>query len=302
MKEDIWLCSFCHQQNAVDIGVQDLRVQTCVPHKQRQAFARRIVNPEQPLGNRLLLVQSTGSCQSATKQCIRRHERFWHYNQRHTLQNIPHMLSIYITVAAPFKGSLRCCEECTTGALCSHALQEGPFTARLTARAVLDILDIHCCVQSAAELQVEAVDYIQPDMTGQPVSQTAETLALLVDTTAGAAELQAAKTIIKQVLPIVTCCSNQAAPKPTLLASATASLVFNLISCLSASPFGCNAAPGMRQHSLDCASPQQYLYLQSKTSYHSASCVLAASSAAAQGLATDAPDLQQRCFGVPAGT
>lgn len=78
MKEDIWLCSFCHQQNAVDIGVQDLR--------------------------------------------------------------------------------------------------------------------------SAAELQVEAVDYIQPDMTGQPVSQTAETLALLVDTTAGAAELQAAKTIIKQLL------------------------------------------------------------------------------------------------------
>lgn len=26
MKEDRWLCSFCQQQNAVDIGVQDLRV------------------------------------------------------------------------------------------------------------------------------------------------------------------------------------------------------------------------------------------------------------------------------------
>ena len=26
MQEDRWLCSFCQQQNAVDIGVQDLRV------------------------------------------------------------------------------------------------------------------------------------------------------------------------------------------------------------------------------------------------------------------------------------
>lgn len=44
------------------------------------------------------------------------------------------------------------------------------------------------------------MDYVQQDMTGQPVNQTAETLAILVDTTAGAAELLAAKTIIKQVL------------------------------------------------------------------------------------------------------
>ena len=57
-------------------------------------------------------------------------------------------------------------------------------------------------MQSAVELRVEAVDYIQQDMTGQPVNQTAETLAILVDTTAAAAELQAAKTIIKQVLHI----------------------------------------------------------------------------------------------------
>ena len=58
---------------------------------------------------------------------------------------------------------------------------------------------LNCCVQSAPELRVEAVDYVQQDVTGQPVNQTAETLAILVDTTAGAAELQAAKTIIKQV-------------------------------------------------------------------------------------------------------
>ena len=54
-------------------------------------------------------------------------------------------------------------------------------------------------MQSAPELRVEAVDYVQQDVTGQPVNQTAETLAILVDTTAEAAELQAAKTIIKQV-------------------------------------------------------------------------------------------------------
>lgn len=33
MKEDKWLCSFCHQQNAVDIGVQDLRVILASRHK-----------------------------------------------------------------------------------------------------------------------------------------------------------------------------------------------------------------------------------------------------------------------------
>ena len=44
------------------------------------------------------------------------------------------------------------------------------------------------------------MDYVEQDMTGQPMNQTAETLAILVDTTAGAAELLAAKTIIKQVL------------------------------------------------------------------------------------------------------
>lgn len=59
---------------------------------------------------------------------------------------------------------------------------------------------LHCCLQSAPELRVEAVDYVQQDMTGQPMNQIAETLAILVDTTAGAAELLAAKTIIKQVL------------------------------------------------------------------------------------------------------
>lgn len=26
MKENRWLCSFCQQQNAIDVGVQDLRV------------------------------------------------------------------------------------------------------------------------------------------------------------------------------------------------------------------------------------------------------------------------------------
>lgn len=26
MKEVRWLCSFCQQQNAIDVGVQDLRV------------------------------------------------------------------------------------------------------------------------------------------------------------------------------------------------------------------------------------------------------------------------------------
>ncbi|KAL3133773.1 hypothetical protein ABBQ32_008255 [Trebouxia sp. C0010 RCD-2024] len=55
-------------------------------------------------------------------------------------------------------------------------------------------------LRSAAELRVEAVDYIQQDMTGQPVNQTAETLAILVDTTAAASELQAAKTLLKQLL------------------------------------------------------------------------------------------------------
>ena len=54
--------------------------------------------------------------------------------------------------------------------------------------------------QSAPELRVEAVDYFQQDMTGQPVKQTAETLAVLVDTTAGTADLQAAKAILKQVI------------------------------------------------------------------------------------------------------
>lgn len=39
MKEDKWLCSFCHQQNAVDIGVQDLRVRSCNLGKQSQAYA-----------------------------------------------------------------------------------------------------------------------------------------------------------------------------------------------------------------------------------------------------------------------
>lgn len=55
-------------------------------------------------------------------------------------------------------------------------------------------------MQSAPELRIEAVDYFQQDMTGQPVTQTAETLAVLVDTTAATADLQAAKTILKQVV------------------------------------------------------------------------------------------------------
>ncbi len=58
---------------------------------------------------------------------------------------------------------------------------------------------IFFCVQSCAELRCEAVDYFQQDMTGQAVSQAAETLALVVDTTAGAQDLQAAKSILIEV-------------------------------------------------------------------------------------------------------
>lgn len=54
-------------------------------------------------------------------------------------------------------------------------------------------------LQSCAELRVEAVDYFQQDMTGRPVSQTAETLALVMDTTADAQDLQAAKPLLVQV-------------------------------------------------------------------------------------------------------
>ncbi|KAA6429955.1 MAG: hypothetical protein FRX49_00387 [Trebouxia sp. A1-2] len=55
-------------------------------------------------------------------------------------------------------------------------------------------------LRSCAELRCEAVDYFQQDMTGQAVSQAAETLALVVDTTAGAQDLQAAKPILIEVL------------------------------------------------------------------------------------------------------
>jgi len=55
------------------------------------------------------------------------------------------------------------------------------------------------CVQSCAELRSEAVDYFQQDMTGQLVSQAAETLALVVDITAGAQDLQAAKPLLIEV-------------------------------------------------------------------------------------------------------
>lgn len=58
---------------------------------------------------------------------------------------------------------------------------------------------IFVCMQSCAELRCEAVDYFQQDMTGQAVSQAAETLALVVDTTAGAQDLQAAKPILIEV-------------------------------------------------------------------------------------------------------
>ena len=54
-------------------------------------------------------------------------------------------------------------------------------------------------LQSCAELRSEAVDYFQQDLTGQAVSQAAETLALVVDTTAGAQDLQAAKPILIEV-------------------------------------------------------------------------------------------------------
>ena len=69
-------------------------------------------------------------------------------------------------------------------------------------------------MQSAPELQVEAVDYVQQDLTGQAVNQTAETLAILVDTTAGAAELQAAKTIIMQVPNSIMRCSKRVTMVP----------------------------------------------------------------------------------------
>lgn len=78
-------------------------------------------------------------------------------------------------------------------------------------------------MQSAAELRVEAVDYIQQDMTGQPVNQTAETLAILVDTTAAASELQAAKTLLKQVLHNMTCYCHQSVPTYTQFASSLSS-------------------------------------------------------------------------------
>ena len=55
------------------------------------------------------------------------------------------------------------------------------------------------CVQSCAELRSESVDYFQQDLTGQAVSQAAETLVLVVDTTAGAQDLQAAKSILIEV-------------------------------------------------------------------------------------------------------
>ena len=70
-------------------------------------------------------------------------------------------------------------------------------------------------MQSAPELRVEAVDYVQQDLTGQAVNQTAETLAILVDTTAGAAELQAAKTIIMQVPHSIIHCSKRVTMVPS---------------------------------------------------------------------------------------
>ena len=70
-------------------------------------------------------------------------------------------------------------------------------------------------MQSAPELRVEAVDYVQQDLTGQAVNQTAETLAILVDTTAGAAELQAAKTIMTQVPNSIMHCSKSVTLVPS---------------------------------------------------------------------------------------
>ena len=115
---------------------------------------------------------------------------------------------------------------------------EGACTLLLCPAACLCILS-HCCVQSAPELRVEAVDYVQQDLTGQPVNQTAETLAILVDTTAGAAELQAAKVIIKQV-PISSYALARGSPwlplvKP-MRKPAAALNILKCIPCASARP------------------------------------------------------------------
>ena len=64
-------------------------------------------------------------------------------------------------------------------------------------------------VQSCAELRAEAVDYFQQDMTGRPISQTAETLAIVMDTTADVQDLQAAKPLLVQVCSL---CSSYALP------------------------------------------------------------------------------------------
>lgn len=91
-----------------------------------------------------------------------------------------------------------------------HMQSTRVLTTLGTARFLMFVLH-HCCLQSAPELRAEAVDYVQQDMTGQPVNQTAETLAILVDATAEVAELLAAKTIIKQV-PRTVCSSKMVKP------------------------------------------------------------------------------------------
>ena len=57
-------------------------------------------------------------------------------------------------------------------------------------------------MQSCPELSSEAVDYFQQDMNGQPVTQTAETLTLVIDNTAAAQDLQAVKHLLIEVCKI----------------------------------------------------------------------------------------------------
>lgn len=82
---------------------------------------------------------------------------------------------------------------------CQHGCRPLTLLVTLYAGQSMRSFAILFCVQSCAELRSEAVDYFQQDLTGQAVSQAAETLVLVVDTTAGAQDLQAAKSILIEV-------------------------------------------------------------------------------------------------------
>ena len=56
------------------------------------------------------------------------------------------------------------------------------------------------CMQSCPELRSESVDYLEQDMTHQPVSQSAETIAVVVDDTADEQTMLSLKSLLTEVV------------------------------------------------------------------------------------------------------